>query len=67
MPPRALAGEAAEVRVFRRATSQDPIHVVPIAGGGLISYQKSSGLFIHTLNDSEGFVRKVRDLGIQLT
>lgn len=34
-------------------------------GGGMISYRKSGGLFLHTLNDESGFTRKLAQLGIK--
>ena len=47
------------------ATAKDPVLVTRLAGGcGLISYARPDGSFIHTLNDAEGFARKLADLGI---
>ena len=44
----------------------DPVIVTPFADGGLISYRKTDGLFLHTLNTREGFERKLRQLGLEL-
>lgn len=42
----------------------DPIHIVEFGDGfGLISYEKQDG-WIHTLNDRDGFLRKLEDLGL---
>ena len=32
--------------------------------GGLISFRKDDGRYVHTLNTEEGFARKCRELGI---
>ena len=44
--------------------ARDPVIVTPLDDGGLISYRKADGLFLHTLNTREGFERKLRQLGI---
>ena len=46
-------------------TAKDPVIVTPFEDGGLISYRRASGLFLHTLNTREGFERKLRQLGIR--
>jgi hypothetical protein len=33
-------------------------------GGGLISYARGDGSYLHTLNTPDGFARKLRQLGI---
>ena len=43
---------------------QDPVIVTPFDDGGLISYRKADGTFLHTLNTREGLERKLRQLGI---
>jgi hypothetical protein len=45
--------------------AEDPVIVTPFEDGGLISYRKAHGLFLHTLNTREGFERKLRQLGIR--
>ena len=47
------------------AAAPDPIIVTAFEDGGLISYRKPDGSFIHTLNTIEGFDRKLRQLGIR--
>ena len=42
----------------------DPVLVAKFEDGGLISYRKPDGSFVHTLNTAEGFDRKLRQLGI---
>ena len=58
------AGAAAEFRVER---AKDPVFVLLIEGGGLISYRRSDGTFLHTLNNQSGLSRKLAQLGIDLT
>jgi hypothetical protein len=46
------------------AAAKDPVIVAPLDDGGLISYRKPDGTFVHTLNSREGFERKLQQLGI---
>ena len=46
-------------------TAKDPVIVTPFEDGGLISYRKAGGMFLHTLNTREGFERKLRQLGVR--
>ena len=47
------------------AMAKDPVSVAPLSDGGLISYRKTDGTYVHTLNSREGFQRKLRQLGIE--
>jgi len=47
--------------------AQDEGLVAWIAGGGILSYRRSDGTYVHTLNTSEGFARKLAQLGIDLS
>ena len=47
------------------AAAKDLVMVAPLTDGGLISYRKPDGVYIHTLNSREGFERKLQQLGIQ--
>jgi hypothetical protein len=64
--PSDLVGAVVAVRVFRVPTAADPVHVAALDAGGLISYEKADGRFVHTLNTPEGFARKLEQLGIGL-
>jgi len=67
VPPGDLVGHASTVQIFRVASASDPVHVVAFDdGGGLISYEKADGRFVHTLNTPDGFTRKLAQLGIHL-
>ena len=47
--------------------ARDPVIVTPCEDGGLISYRKANGMFLHTLNTREGFERKLGQLGIHFS
>jgi hypothetical protein len=53
-------------QTFISAAANDPVIVVPLEDGGLISYARPDRSFVHTLNTSEGFARKLSQLGIGL-
>jgi hypothetical protein len=61
--PSALAPDAA-LTEHRAAGARDPFVVARFTGGGLISYRKPDGSYIHTLNTSEGLQRKLAQLGV---
>ena len=52
---------------FRVETAKDVVVVLPLEGGGLISYRRPDGTYFHTLNTEFGFERKLAQLGITLT
>ena len=49
------------------AAARDPVIVTPFEDGGLISYRKADGMFLHTLNTREGLERKLAQLGIRVS
>ncbi len=53
-------------QAFSSPAAKDPVLVVPLEDGGLISYRQTDGRLIHTLNTPEGFSRKLQQLGIAL-
>ena len=66
LPVEALVGKEVEVARFSVKTAPDEVLVVPLDRGGMISYKRSNGTYLHTLNDPDGFGRKLRRLGIEL-
>jgi hypothetical protein len=66
MTPGDLAGSNAEVEVFYVQAAADPVFVVRFKHGGLISYRKADGTYVHTLNTAAGFAKKLAMLGIEL-
>jgi hypothetical protein len=67
LSPEQLLGEPREVGVYQVDAAKDTVLVVTLDEGGLISYKKPDGSFVHTLNTPEGFRRKLRQLGIDST
>ena len=65
-PPEALAGSDTRAPHFKSETAADPVAVMALDRGGLISYRKPDGRYLHTLNSAEGFARKLEQLGITL-
>lgn len=45
-------------------SAPDRVQVIRYAEGGIISYVKGKGRYIHTVNTEEGFRRKLAKLGI---
>jgi hypothetical protein len=61
--PEALAPRVPLVE-HRVAGAPDPVVVGRFADGGLISYRKPDGAYVHTLNSRDGMDRKLAQLGI---
>lgn len=62
--PELLAPGLAWVQV-RSPHARDLVWLAPFEdGGGLLSYQRPGGDFVHTLNTAEGFARKRLQLGV---
>ncbi len=49
---------------YRTPRTQDAVVVIKLEDGGLISYCKPGGRYVHTLNTPEGFLRKLEQLEI---
>ncbi len=64
--PEDLLGKSTPLHRFEVPAAPDPVLVARVDGGGLISYAKSDGRFVHTLNTEEGLARKLGELGIAL-
>jgi len=62
--PRDIVGEGPELVEGNSPRAADPVIVARTGWGGLISFRKADGRYIHTLNTEEGFARKCRELGI---
>jgi hypothetical protein len=59
-----LLGENVIIQQFQSPRARDVVFVVCLDNGGIISYHRSSGTWLHTLNTEEGFRRKVEQLEI---
>ena len=64
--PEDIAGSGAKAREYKVVAARDAVLVVILNGGGLISYRRKDGSFLHTLNTPEGFRRKLSQLKIEL-
>ena len=60
-----ILGPDVEVREYRVAAAKDVVLVARFHDGGMISYKRADGTFLHTLNTAEGLARKLRQLGIE--
>ncbi|HEY0319708.1 MAG TPA: hypothetical protein VGC66_01935 [Pyrinomonadaceae bacterium] len=68
LSPAEILGEACSVTEHRVAAAKDTVLVLRLeAGGGLISYHRADKTLLHTLNTSEGFERKLLQLGIEFS
>jgi hypothetical protein len=63
LTPQSLAPDVAIVE-HRVAGARDPVLVARFEDGGLISYRRADGTYVHTLNTREGLERKLAQLGI---
>jgi hypothetical protein len=61
-----LVGAAIDVHRHSSPNARDPIAIAPLVDGGVISYCRTDGTYLHTLNDAAGFARKLAQLGIVL-
>lgn len=64
--PEDIIGCDSQTIEFEVRAAKDIVVVARLSGGGLISYKREEGSFVHTLNTSEGFARKLEQLGINL-
>lgn len=66
MTPADLVDGAVSCSEHLVTAARDPVVVAVFADGGLISYRKPDGRYVHTLNSRDGLERKLRELGIDL-
>ena len=64
--PEDLLNREVEISEFHVDKAKDIVMVAKLKDGGLISYKKSHGTYLHTLNTAEGFERKLSQLDISL-
>ena len=63
--PNAILNEQVSIEMFTSAICRDRVHIGKLPDGGLLSYEKSDGSFVHTLNNVSGLRRKMDHLNIQ--
>ena len=59
-----LVGPAVPIQSYGVAAARDQVLVAILSDGGLISYRRDDGSYVHTLNTPEGLARKLGQLGI---
>ncbi|QDT29605.1 hypothetical protein [Gimesia panareensis] len=59
-----IGTDEVEIKQHPSAHPEEVIHIVELEDGGLISYQRQNGTFLHTLNSENMFKRKQWELGI---
>lgn len=63
-PPESLLGLTCKAEPLASEKARDRVLVVRFAdGGGLISYLRDDGTYLHTLNTAAGLARKLEQLG----
>jgi hypothetical protein len=67
LTPLEVLRSESKVTVYQVAAARDLVLIAHLDEGGLISYQRADGCYIHTLNTAEGFARKLSQLGIELS
>ncbi len=67
LAPADLLNRETEISEFVVEKAKDIVVVARLEDGGLISYKKLDGTYLHTLNTVEGFSRKLSQLGILLS
>ena len=66
LSPEDLLGHEPQLSEFRVDKARDTVVIAKLGDGGLISYKKIDGTYLHTLNSVTGFERKLLQLGIEL-
>ena len=66
LSPEDLLGHDVQLSEFRVDKAKDIVVVAKLGDGGLISYKRKDGTYLHTLNTVTGFERKLLQLGIEL-
>jgi hypothetical protein len=61
-----LFGQNITIYQFNTPLAKDPVFVACIEGGGMISYLRSGGKWVHTLCNDDGFKRKLQQIKINL-
>ena len=59
-----IFGRKVDVFEFETPKARDIVLAFALSGGGIISYKKKDGAYLHTLCDEEGFKRKLEQLEI---
>ena len=63
--PETVVGDGIVLNEFQTEKAKDSVIVGRIFDGGLISYRRKDGTYLHTLNTVDGFERKLAQLEIK--
>ena len=66
LSPAELLGHEINTAQFHSEKARDLVIVAKLDQGGLISYKRADGSYLHSLNTPEGFQRKLAQLGIEI-
>jgi hypothetical protein len=66
LSPAELLGSDLQLAEFSVAAARDVVVVARLRDGGLISYKRADGTYLHTLNTVEGLERKLTQLGVEM-
>ena len=64
MPPSRIVGEHFRQTVYEETPAKDKVIVTWIENWGLISFHRKDGSWCHTVNEPDGFARKLKALEI---
>jgi hypothetical protein len=64
LAPQELAGPTVVFQEFHVTAARDTVIVGRLEDGGIITYRRVNGSYVHTLNTADGFARKLQQLGI---
>lgn len=67
LAPEDLLNNEVGISEFHVDKAKDIVVIAQLKDGGLISYRKPDGTYLHTLNTVEGFKRKLSQLEIFLS
>lgn len=61
-----LLGTDASIQKSLSPKARDTVWISRLEDGGVISYSRLDGSWLHTLNTEEGFERKLKQLAVEL-
>ena len=67
LPPAEVLRSDVKTVEYNVTTARDRVVIARLDEGGLISYKRSDGRYLHTLNTADGFARKLLQLGVELS
>ena len=59
-----LIGTGSAISEYHVPAARDAVLIAKLVDGGMISYRRLDGTYLHTLNTVSGFIRKLTQLGL---